>query len=496
MKQRVQKVINAIGVPLLIVTALLVANYYEEELFVRFGVETVQLVSKYFPIALGIGIWFSVAYLINRLLGLVLWDRLHRRVPVPKLLRDVTGVLIYALALTGVVGTIFHKPVGPFWAASGAGAIVIGLALRNVILDIFIGLAVNFDRPFEIGHFVQLANGPAGRVVELNWRTTRLLTGEGNLVVIPNGKLGELIVTNFSLPEPTSEFEFIVCLDYAVSTDRALRVLNAAVLSVAGTSGVLEEPAPKARIRGVSAQGVDYKIKYFIDPRQAGPGKARHVVWKAVLDQLHQAGLGLATPKQDVFHAEMPQRQFDARSLEDRVTLLERVELFAGLTMEERQQLAQAMRERVFAQGEALFRHGDAGSSMFILFEGLLDVLVPLTADKPPTRVARLTAGAFFGEMSAFTGEPRSATIQAAGDSVVFEISKENLSTLILARPDVAETISKVMATRRLRNNKARDQAGTASVFSEEKTLVSQIVGKIFAFFGAKSKPPKTEIAA
>jgi CRP-like cAMP-binding protein len=285
-------------------------------------------------------------------------------------------------------------------------------------------------------------------------------------------------------------------LDYAIATDRALRVLNAAVLSVAGTNGVLEEPPPKARIRGVGLQGVEYKVKYFIDPRQAGPGKARHFVWKAVLDQMHRAGLSLATPKQDVFHAALPQRQFDARSLADRVTLLERVELFGGLTVDERAALAGAMKEKIFTPGSPLFRHGDAGSSMFILFEGLLDVLVPLVANQPPTRVARLTAGAFFGEMSAFTGEPRSATITAAVDSVAFEITKENLSTLIFARPDVAETISQVMAARRLRNSQARAQAGTASVFSEEKTLVSQLMGKIFAFFGAKPKAARTDLAA
>ena len=65
----------------------------------------------------------------------------------------------YGLAVTGIVGVVFGKPIGPFWAASGAGAVVIGLALRNVILDIFIGLAINFDRAFEIGLIVGIFLG-------------------------------------------------------------------------------------------------------------------------------------------------------------------------------------------------------------------------------------------------------------------------------------------------------------------------------------------------
>ena len=75
------------------------------------------------------GIWLAAAFLINRIVGIVLWDSIHGRVPVPRLLRDVTALLIYLLALTGIVGVVFDKPIGPFWAASGVGAIVLGLAL-------------------------------------------------------------------------------------------------------------------------------------------------------------------------------------------------------------------------------------------------------------------------------------------------------------------------------------------------------------------------------
>ena len=154
-----KKAVRSLAVPFLVVTVFLCAALYEEKILVRFGVATIEQWKIIFPRLLGIGIWLSLAYLANRVFGIMVWDPLNRRVPVPRLLRDVTAVLIYALAVTGIVGAVFNREIGPFWAASGAGAIVIGLALRNVILDIFIGLAVNFDRPFEIGrrdrHVVQ-----------------------------------------------------------------------------------------------------------------------------------------------------------------------------------------------------------------------------------------------------------------------------------------------------------------------------------------------------
>lgn len=490
--KNIKPFVKAVWLPLLIAAAFITAGIYQQEIIVRLGTVTVAQFLKYFPYALGIGIWFSLAYLVNRLVGVLIWDPLHRRVPIPRLLRDVAAVLIYAFALTGIVGVVFNRPIGPFWAASGAGAIVIGLALRNVILDIFIGLAMNFDRPFEIGDFIQLnvgpAGGPSGRVVELNWRTTRLVTGEGNLIVVPNGKLGDMVVTNFSRPHATSEFELSVFLDFNVDPDRALRVLNAAVRCVAGVTGVLEDPAPKARIRGIQPQGVEYKIKYFLDPRQTGPGKARHIVWKAVLDQLHRAGLQPAVPKQDVFQAPRPQRQLDFESHEDRVALLSRAELFAGLTAEERGELSTQMRQRHFAEGATLIQQGDPGDSMFILCEGLLNVMIKHRADQPETRVGRLQAGMFFGEMSALTGEARSATVVAATDVMAFEITKEDIGALVRQRPELAEVIGHAVAARKLRNSEAVAKASAQQQAAKERSLTAQLVGKMLAFFGLKSK--------
>jgi small-conductance mechanosensitive channel/CRP-like cAMP-binding protein len=497
--KKVVPILRELGLPLLIVAIFVSASLYQQELLVKLGAATANEIRAIFPYVLGCGIWLSLAYLANRLLAIAVWDPLNRRVPVPRLMRDVVALLIFGLAITGIVGVVFDKPIGPFWAASGAGAIVIGLALRNVILDIFIGLAVNFDRAFEIGDTIMLAGGPTGRVVELNWRTTRLLTSEGNLVVIPNGKLGELIVTNFSRPEPVSEFAQSVFLDFDVPAERALRVLNAAVHSAVGKAGILDEPAPSARIRGLALQGVEYKIKYYQDPRQAGPNgtpadplkapsRAHHEVWKAVLDQLNRAGFQPATPKQDVFHAARPQRQLDTHSLQDRVALLARVELFEGLTVEERTELSRQMRERVFKAGETVIQLGDHGDSMFVLCEGLLEVRIALKTGQIESRIAQLQAGMFFGEMSALTGEPRSALVVAVTDALVFEIAKDHLAALIHRRHELAETIAQAVTARKLRNSQAIAKAGTTELAVEKTSMTALLVSRMLAFFGLKSK--------
>src|SRR6516162_1604856 len=133
--KRARTLLLQLWLPLLLVAIFVTGGLYQQELLLKLKAATADQIRIIFPYAVGIGIWVSLAYLFNRLLAVVLWDPLNRRVPIPRLLRDTVALLIYGLAVTGIVGVVFGKPIGPFWAASGAGAIVIGLALRNVILD-------------------------------------------------------------------------------------------------------------------------------------------------------------------------------------------------------------------------------------------------------------------------------------------------------------------------------------------------------------------------
>ena len=469
--------------PVAVAAIFAISAAYQQEIVLQLSLTTWKQLRLVLPYTIQIGIWLSLAYLVTRIADVTIWDQVARQVAVPKLLRDVTKVVIYCLALSGIVGVVFKKPITPFWAMSGAVSIVIGLALRNVIVDLFMGLAMNFDRPFEIGHYIMIPTGPSGRVVELNWRTTRIITAEGNLIVIPNGKLGELTVTNFSRPDATSEMEFVVTLDSAVPAERALRVLTAGAMSVAGTNGVLEEPRPKTRIKSFTGVGVEYKVKYSIDPRLGGPGKARHAVMCAVLDQLHYAGLHLAVNKQEMITGRQHAPHQDPTSMLDRATLLARTDIFQNLDATAREHLAVRMQQRIVPGGEVVIQAGDAGNSMFVIFEGLLHASVPGHDGLSTVRVGSLGAGSFFGEISALTGEPRSATVTAACDSLIFEIQKDAFASLIATRPDVLQVLGDAIAARRTRTADALAKADAAQVAAEHRSFTRQLIDKMKGFF-------------
>ena len=127
-----------------------------------------------------------------------------------------------------------------------------------------------------------------GQVVEVSWRATRLRTIDNVTHIVPYNLLGLLVVTNLSMPEPTSRFELKVCVDFSVSSDRVLRILNAAIRSV---ESVLDDPPPKARIDDVGRYGVEYHVHYWLRPDLVSPHKGRHLVSESVLQHLSAAGL-------------------------------------------------------------------------------------------------------------------------------------------------------------------------------------------------------------
>ena len=106
-----------------------------------------------------IGLWLSATFLVQRLITVFVWDGLIAGIsgrPVPSLPKDVTAMILFGFAVMGVLATVFDKSVTGIWATSGILGIVVGIALRNVILDVFIGLSMHLEQSFRIGDWVMI----------------------------------------------------------------------------------------------------------------------------------------------------------------------------------------------------------------------------------------------------------------------------------------------------------------------------------------------------
>ena len=424
----------------------------------------------------------------NQIINYVLWEKIAPRRtgrPIPALLKTISSILLLFICATLVLTLVFKRSLTGVLAVGGGMSLILGIALQDMIADFFSGLAINIDRPFRIGDFILLNNTRLGddeligKVVSINWRTTRLEKTDGTLVVIPNNKFSELVLTNFSLPKAESRFELSYCIDFASDTERVSNVLNAAVLSA---PTVLPTPPPKVRVNRVDDKGVHYTIRYWIDPRLGSPLRARHGVNSAVLRHLRFAGISIAYERNDIYFAEMPPRQVDfTKNLE---ALVARVALFKSIPAEGIARLSSALKPRSLSRGEIVVKAGDAGDSMFIIVEGLLEVYLDIEVTIDDLRVATMSPGDYFGEMSLITGTPRSATVLTKTEALVYEVGKSSLEPLFEAYPSLPASIAQTVAQRDfLRENAVAEVEERVALESAQNEARDQLLQRMKRFF-------------
>jgi len=433
-------------------------------------------------------LWIGGAFLLNRLIVILIWDgiiaRSTGRKP-PRLIVQLSGVVIFFLTLSAIIANVFGQSVTGLWATSGALGLVVGFALRNLILDTFSGLAIHMERPFKVGDFINCHTrfgDYIGRVEETNWRTTRLWTTSRNMVIIPNSFLTTTIVTNYAMPNDVSRFDLDFTLDYSVSTERAIRVLTAALQHSIGDKGPLADPAPKVRINGVTQYGIEYRLRYYLNPGLVSPSKARNTIVRNVTSHLLHAGLSLTPPRRDVFLARMPWRQRNWDHEKDQIRQLGRLSLFSVLSEDDLAFIASRMSVKSMQRGDIVVQQGEPGASMFILAEGLLEVYVNQEGGAR-IQVADLGPGTFFGEKSMLTGEARSATIVCATDSTVCEITKAHMAELMDMNVDVAPLLSRAVVERELHNSAALSHHINVDLDTQVDEAAGAFLSKIRSFF-------------
>jgi len=489
-------------IPLSFFLFFLVSIASKEELFIRFLGNASLVVRDIVEYGSQIGLWVSTAFLAQRLITVFVWDGLIAGIsgrPVPRLPKDVTALCVFVVMVVGVLATVFDQSVTGIWATSGVVSIVIGIALRNVILDVFIGLSMHIEKSFRIGDWVMVHQNRrethiVGQVIEINWRTTRLKTTEKNMVVVPNNKMGEAILTNYMQPRPHFRIDLNFMLDYSVSPDRAIRVLMSGVRALADNERILTDPVPEVRLDEALSGGQKYEVRFFILPVNISPKESRHIVNKSVIEHLARAGLSPSMEKEMVFWNDSSKYPLipsthDASFDE----AIDRSKLFDLLEDDDRVALMKNASRKDLKEGEVLYRQGNVGESFYFLAEGLLCSSIEVSGIGNKAKVERLESGSHFGEEGVLKKGSRNSTITALTDCVIFEFDSSMIAQLAAQSGDFLSLLNEkmVLGQDRIMKTKwrVRNEEKT-SVTPLKKSGVGQTIQTFFSdFFPTPSNP-------
>jgi small-conductance mechanosensitive channel/CRP-like cAMP-binding protein len=426
----------------------------------------------------------SLAYQIFCVLFFDLFLARVKSLRVPNILRHILAMVVAGAALAITVNLLFSGALTGFLTLSSVIGIVIGLALRPIILDVFSGISANLDTAFRIGDWVEIrfrgnSSGTTGVVEEINWRTTRIRTRSGNLVICPNSAVGTAIITNFTRPDSLSRFEVPVEIPQEADPGRTLDLLRTAVEAVAAPEhGISTTKAPDVILSGIDDGVVKYLIRFWTNPTITSVDGPRHMVLESVLRHLRLAGIPLA---RSVVIQRTDPPMLDPKSKEGGVGILSRIEVFSGIPADGLARLAGACATRGFQAGEVLVRQGGTDDELFVIISGAVEVLV--SRGDEAVRVARMTAGDWFGEMALLTGEPRSATVRALTNGSAYQVGRAALAPLLQEDASVMELLSRNVARRNLDRESKLRAAGEKAAATEPVGLAAQILERIRGVF-------------
>ncbi|MCC6276616.1 MAG: mechanosensitive ion channel family protein [Oligoflexia bacterium] len=223
----------------------------------------------------------------------------HMKQGVPLLTVNLV-TLVLSLLVTGWIATeVFGFKVSSLLATSAIFSVVIGLALQDTLGNLFAGAAMQFDKPYEIGDWVEIYSNNQtwiGQVYEISWRATVLLGLSDEFITIPNRIVAQSQVSNFAAKRNPIARRLTFRLPYGVPEEKVKRLMIQSALKI---HGVQTSPSPMVVISEAAESWMLYKLVYFVE-NYGQQWIVADKVFSEVVRGLTEEGVSLAHPKLSV----------------------------------------------------------------------------------------------------------------------------------------------------------------------------------------------------
>jgi MscS family membrane protein len=222
-----------------------------------------------------------------------------RTIPLFDLVTKLVVLLFSSYALLLVWGI---NPVG--WLASaGIVGIAVGFAAKDTLANLFSGLFILADAPYQIGDFINLDSGERGKVTGIGMRSTRLLTRADVEITVPNAVIANAKITNESGgPYEKMRIRLPVGAAYGSDVDLVCDVLQKAGDLHPETCA---DPEPRVRMRGFGASSLDFELLAWIEQPQ-DRGRISHEIFVSIYKAFTVAGIEIPYSKHDLYIKEFP----------------------------------------------------------------------------------------------------------------------------------------------------------------------------------------------
>ena len=458
--------------------------------------------AKFFRFVDAAFVFFVIFFLVRLLDGLVRmrYEKKGRPFPLPRVLHGFFLIVVYIAAALAILREFLGFNITPLLAGSAILTAVLGLALQGVLGNVFSGMSLHYTKSFSRGDWVKVGE-TEGQVVDTNWRETRLRDRASNIVCIPNTVVASQTIVNYSLPDKPSAVVLPLKVDFlappAVVVDLLLEAAKEA-------PNVLANPAPTSYILNYDEFGVTYVLKFWISDFGRRPditGEVGRLVWHKLrrqgveipfpLESKVKSVLRVLRSSEDLIAEISTEKEKNFQDFARSVFLQVGEGEKAGqplLSDPEIRELASRAERRRFGAGEVLFRQGDPGEACYLVAAGRVKGEIAYEENgKAYTTEFTVGPGGLVGEMSLFTGMPRTATVVVAEEAELLETRAGAFAALLARNPQLADAVAEVVSGRNRANletlRKVKDLAARDIEAGTDKKSVLEYLKKLVHHF-------------
>ncbi len=404
----------------------------------------------------------------------------------PRIIEDLAIIVIYTIY---GLSQLRHAGVDftGILATSAIITAVLAFAMQDTLGNVLGGLAIQLDNSVRVGDWIQM-EGLSGRVIDIRWRSTAVETRDWQTVVIPNSQLMKnrfnIVGRREGAPQQWRRgIRFMI--DPAVPPARVIALVDEEMREIM-IANVARAPAPSCILVGFEAGNLFYELRYWLTDLLEDEF-TDSAVRVHLFASLQRAGLRIAEEQRTVHaiakdeaHAESVRQ----RELQRRLIMLKQVDLLAPLSEEERNFVAERLQYAPFARGDIITKQGSIAHWLYVIAFGEAEVRFEQPG-RAPRVIGTVRPGQFFGEMGLLAGESRNATVVAKTDVECYRLDRASFQALLLARPELASEVSKVVAARKPELDSARAEAAEAMAHPPEPAQPA-LLERIQKFFGLK----------
>lgn len=389
----------------------------------------------------------------------------NRRPPMPDLLRQ--SLWTAAVLVTGLACARYslNADVTPILVSLIVLVGALGFGLQGLFGNLFAGMSIQITRAILPGDQVRVGE-LEGEIIGKNWRETRLRTDDGRFFAIPNTRVSEELLENFSRPNARRRHR----VSFVAGFHDSPAAVEAALLDATRDQPELlrDEPCrPHVVMIGYLDHGVRYELRYWTDGLFHNRDMIDSAVQRRAWYQLRRHGVEIPLPLggrllQGVVdglggHGEKPQGIDRLAARRDalagsRLGSLAAAGAAGAPSAALWDQIAAIVHDEAFDADEYVFHAGESARDLYVIARGRASVRLP-RPDGGEHEVAMLGPGDLFGEMGLLLGLPRTASIVAVGELETLRLDEPGFNQLL--QEPAAAAVLQELALSRWREDKA-----------------------------------------